>query len=120
MLKDFSDLVEAAFPIKDLIPIEYFFGGPGNCRYAVAPFYPQAYLQPSMSFRVHNDVVSFVFDDTLYVIPRTDNVLKILENARFVSNKRLVVPFSNGDNPFIVKMRIQWEILREKARNGKL
>ena len=108
-----QELLDKSFPLKGMIPIEYWFEDQKYGRYAssVVPFYPHAYLHHDMKFNQDGMVVSFVWDHIMYVTPKTDSVLKVLFSERFTIDPGLAVPFSDHSRPFIDEQRKQWEQL---------
>ena len=106
-----QELLDKSFPIKGMIPIEYWFdngGRPPHYATSVAPFYPHAYLHHDMKFNYEGMVLAFIWDHIMYVTPVTDSVLKLLFSERFTIDPGLAVPFSDHSWPFIDEQHKQW------------
>jgi len=113
-----QELLDKSFPIKGKIPIAYWFDSGGlSPHYAtsVVPFYAHAYLNHYMKFNYEGGVVSFVWDHSMYVTPKTDAVVDLLLSERFTIDLGLAVPFSDSSKPFIDEQRKLWERLLKEA-----
>ena len=121
MLETLSDLREKAFAIKEMIPLACTWVEHEHNGFCVVPFYPEAYLQSgnNRTFNVQKNVMAFVTDDILYVIPKCKAVMDIFMKERFSLNPAVAVPFAHGEMPWSNPQREQWEKLLLEAKSGK-
>ena len=120
MLRDFSQLVDMSLKLKDIIPLQHRFSEPDHNTECIEVFRPDTYLQYNRGFGCANGVVAFIWENTMCVLPATEDVMNALVKEAFVHDSRIAVPFAHGETPFYKKEKELWAKLNAEAVAGNL
>jgi len=108
--RTFQDVLNIALPIRYRIRVGY-------PQYNYDEFFDVPSEKKEKTYRIQDNVIAFVYNDTMYAIPYMKIVKTILLENSFQENSEMRMPFQNWGFPRDSFLRNHWILLLNLSRS---